>query len=465
MEISSMKSMRENSKRLAAPIFGLVLGAVAPILLNFGCSRDYPTCGNFVLEAGEECDDGNIENGDGCNWSCQNEVQCGNSLWEDGEECDDGNASNEDGCLNTCVVGVCGDGHVQVGVEACDDGNVVGGDGCDAECREEGVGEVECGNGAVEEGEACDDGNGEEGDGCRNSCELARCGDGVVWEGEEECDDGNGEDGDGCLNNCERARCGDGVVREGVEACDDGNEEEGDGCRNSCELARCGDGVAWEGEEACDDGNEEETDACLNNCEWARCGDGVVWAGVEVCDGGEGGGAGSGCAECEYEVRRVFVTKAKYEGNLGGLAGADEKCQEAAKKGGFVKEGERVEYQAWLSDGFLSAKARLGQEGWQGRYEVKSGGLVAVGWEGLVSGALEGAWGEDEDGEVKSTTVWTNTGADGSGLGQAHCGGWTAATDGHSGGVGSSGKVDAGWTELGQVPCNSSMSIYCIQVK
>ncbi|MBK8260069.1 MAG: DUF4215 domain-containing protein [Nannocystis sp.] len=221
---------------------------------------------------------------------------CGDGAQEDGEECDDGNGSNEDGCLNTCVVGVCGDGHVQVGVEACDDGNAVGGDGCDAECREEGEGEVECGNGAVEEGEECDDGNEEEGDGCRNSCELARCGDGVVWKGEEECDDGNGEDGDGCLNTRAAGEVrgrGGARGRGGVRRRERGG---GDGCRNSCELARCGDGVVWKGEEGCDDGNEEETDACLNTR--SGRGAGTVWC-----------GRGWRCAMGEKAVERAAAAR------------------------------------------------------------------------------------------------------------------------------------------------------------
>ena len=46
-----------------------------------------------------------------------------------GEECDDGNDVNDDGCSNICLLPVLGDGIVQVG-EECDDGNRVDGDGC-----------------------------------------------------------------------------------------------------------------------------------------------------------------------------------------------------------------------------------------------------------------------------------------------------------------------------------------------
>ena len=45
---------------------------------------------------------------------------CGNGVLEAGEQCDDGNTSNTDACLNTCVAARCGDGLVEAGVEACD---------------------------------------------------------------------------------------------------------------------------------------------------------------------------------------------------------------------------------------------------------------------------------------------------------------------------------------------------------
>ncbi|MCA9718144.1 MAG: DUF4215 domain-containing protein, partial [Myxococcales bacterium] len=81
-------------------------------------------CGDGVVEADEQCDDGNNEDGDGCTAMCVAEV-CGDGVVNNGgmEECDDGNAENTDACLDTCVAASCGDGFVQDGVEPCDDGN------------------------------------------------------------------------------------------------------------------------------------------------------------------------------------------------------------------------------------------------------------------------------------------------------------------------------------------------------
>ena len=45
---------------------------------------------------------------------------CGNGRVDAGEECDDGNADDTDGCLSDCRTAVCGDGFVRGGVEDCD---------------------------------------------------------------------------------------------------------------------------------------------------------------------------------------------------------------------------------------------------------------------------------------------------------------------------------------------------------
>jgi cysteine-rich repeat protein len=52
--------------RIALPItvVGLLLAA---------CEGEVPYCGNGRLEAGEECDDGNSRDGDGCNRACRPE--------------------------------------------------------------------------------------------------------------------------------------------------------------------------------------------------------------------------------------------------------------------------------------------------------------------------------------------------------------------------------------------------------
>ena len=61
---------------------------------------------------------------------------CGNGLIEADEQCDDGEANSDtlaDACRASCRLPSCGDG-VTDSEEACDDGNAWGGDGCAPTC-------------------------------------------------------------------------------------------------------------------------------------------------------------------------------------------------------------------------------------------------------------------------------------------------------------------------------------------
>ncbi len=100
-----------------------------------------PVCGDGILDPGEECDDGNLIDGDGCSALCELEPFCGDGILDPGEACDDGNNADGDGCSATCMFEpFCGDGNLDPG-EQCDDGNNVDGDGCSASCEVEGGGE------------------------------------------------------------------------------------------------------------------------------------------------------------------------------------------------------------------------------------------------------------------------------------------------------------------------------------
>jgi cysteine-rich repeat protein len=64
-----------------------------------------PVCGDGILNAGEQCDDGNNIDGDGCQAGCQLPV-CGDGILDagEGEECDDGNNIDDDGCQADCTL-------------------------------------------------------------------------------------------------------------------------------------------------------------------------------------------------------------------------------------------------------------------------------------------------------------------------------------------------------------------------
>ena len=215
------------------------------------------SCGDHDTreERGEECDDGNLIDGDGCDSNCKL-TSCGNSVLTlmSGEQCDDGNSIDGDGCDNNCQPTGCGNGvRTPMTGEQCDDGNRIDGDGCSGICTEE-----ICGNGIVDEGkdeeenEQCDLGmqNSDKGS-CTEDCKIATCGDGKFYEAYEECDPGIPVIP--CDSNCTIPRCGNGIPAN-TEECDDGNLINGDTCDNNCTISRCNNGIQA-GTEQCDDGN------------------------------------------------------------------------------------------------------------------------------------------------------------------------------------------------------------------
>jgi len=103
-----------------------------------------PLCGDGIVDPSELCDDGDQQNGDGCDTNCT-PTACGNGIVSGTEACDDGNTAPGDGCRADCTVEVCGDGLTDP-TEPCDDGNLVDGDCCSASC-------------AAEDGGPCSDGS------------------------------------------------------------------------------------------------------------------------------------------------------------------------------------------------------------------------------------------------------------------------------------------------------------------
>jgi cysteine-rich repeat protein len=97
-------------------------GTLSPPTNNF-CRLDCTYCGDGIRQAGEDCDDGNAVNGDGCETNCRLSPTCGDGTIQTPETCDPPLAPAPAGpnrCRQGCTY--CGDGIVQPVVEECDDG-------------------------------------------------------------------------------------------------------------------------------------------------------------------------------------------------------------------------------------------------------------------------------------------------------------------------------------------------------
>ncbi|WP_271993721.1 DUF4215 domain-containing protein [Nannocystis radixulma] len=411
----------------------------------------FNVCGDGELSPHEECDDGQANGNDAaCTALCKHNV-CGDGLVGPDEACDDGNDDDDDGCSNTCALPTCGDGVAQAD-EDCDDGNAVD----DDECRNNCTAPV-CGDELVQPGEACDAGpdNSDAGD-CTLACALATCGDGRVHaegSGVEECDDGvdNGP-GHACLAGCILNVCGDGDLGPDEE-CDDGNAVSGDDCSPLCAFEECGNGVLDPGEQ-CDDGEDNGPEgACRINCTPALCGDGIL-AVVEACDDGNNVN-GDGCnANCTLP-KRVFVSSTVYTGNMGGLAGAAAACNARAAAAGLGGT-----WDAWLSSATSTPLARFNRT--TTGYARIDGVTIADDWADLVDGTLDAPISLTEFGSTFSGSVWTGTNPDGT-AGLYMCLGFTT-TETYNADVGTSSSNTSTWSKSGSPnPCSASRRIYCFE--
>lgn len=302
-----------------------------------------------------------------------------------------------------------------------------------------------CGNGECEDGEDSMK--------CEQDCPVpSSCGNG-------ECDVDMDENYGNCPRDCP-AVCGNDVV-EADEACDDGmngQPAESADCNADCTASACGDGVMnMAAGEVCDDGNVDNLDGCVS-CALASCGDGFVLPGVEECD--DGNGDDNACnSMCEVPRRTVFVTSMPYKGNLGGLAGADAKCQ--ARAAAAMLDGN---FQAWLSDGMAGPTDRFDKE-FAGFYELVDGTVVANGWADLSDGSLQHAIDQDETGaDMVDAAPWSNTDTMGAPQFAKHCVNWTSSSAGQQGPQGYTMAVDELWTlNIAGAACSSDSPLYCFE--
>jgi hypothetical protein len=281
--------------------------------------------------------------------------------------------------------------------------------------------------------------------------------------------------------------CGDGQLDPGEE-CDDGLDNDDQArCTLECELAECGDDLIWQGHESCDEGpnnNDNLYGGCTTQCQLGpTCNDGVVQP-PEECDLADANGSGESPAPdgvpcddgCRFSARLVFLSSATYKGgDLGGVEGADIKCQLLAGQAGF---DNAINFKAWLSDAQHSPDLDFAHppETANLPYVRPDGVRIADGWNDLtLNGPAYGITVTDTGEKLLNTFVWTGTAPSGKVFDPAAtCEAWSSSASTNKSRLGKSGvdkqapewsqwSEERRWTNFASLECHWPYRIYCFE--
>ncbi|MBX7100205.1 MAG: hypothetical protein K1X89_20990 [Myxococcaceae bacterium] len=214
-------------------------------------------------------------------------------------------------------------------------------------------------------------------------------------------------------------------------------------CSGCCNGNTC---VTAVGNSACGKGGQ----ACTLCASDAVCG--ASSGQCERTDGGAGGGTDGGVVT----NKRMFVTAAVYSGDLGGIAGADNRCTIAAS--GANLGGT---WKAWISSESVDAISRMANVGpW---YTVKGGTKLFNNLANLATVPLAPVTMTEQGNLLTTSTerVWTGTGVGGVKTNNNTCLNWVASSN--TSVVGSPFETTNAWTSSTTVNCYLGMHLYCIE--
>jgi len=287
---------------------------------------------------------------------------------------------------------------------------------------------------------------------CANGACAAQCTDECAM-GQTECDSAV------TMRTCGPSPTSTCLVWSMPVACASGQTCSGQACATATACATdgaaCDDGDACTQDDTCEGGTCSGTPTCTTapanadpTCSSGTCG--------FTCHAGY---TNTGTS-CVLSQQRIFISSLTYDGDLGGLAGADTKCQAMATAANLPGT-----YKAWLSDSTTAARDRLTHSA--GPYVLVDGTIVAESWAGLVSGTLLHAIDKNENGSVSTGQVWTSTADDGTAVvddqGDVNdCDEWNNFNaDFAVPGLGSS--ATSTWTSDELDACTAIYSLYCVE--
>ncbi len=156
----------------------------------------------------------------------------------------------------------------------------------------------------------------------------------------------------------------------------------------------------------------------------------------------------------------AFVTAATFNANLGGISGADAKCQSAAEAAGHPGT-----FRAYIaSDTTNLTLSRFENKGTTQAFYTTNLGKVADNWTDLTNASLDLPLNYTESGNTVPGTENTWTGLYNSGTASssaASCTAWSATTG--SGYFGLATSTNYSWASYSSAACGTGYHLYCFQ--
>tara|TARA_B100001971_G_scaffold215192_1_gene259846 strand:- start:98433 stop:99026 length:594 start_codon:yes stop_codon:yes gene_type:complete len=179
---------------------------------------------------------------------------------------------------------------------------------------------------------------------------------------------------------------------------------------------------------------------------------------------GEAVGEGSGTDGISLSQHRIFVSSLSYNGNLGGLDGADSKCQTLATAAGLERE-----YKAFIGSSATALKNRFNLVGavynFNGDERTK---IAEIGVDLLNTDQPKDLLANieyDEQGNSVTDSVWTGSDSEGEISTSVACANWTSSSAGQNGTVGDNSRVTGFYLEdPPNQACSNTYRLYCISI-